>query len=201
MHLWRIYCLILDMAGISNDKVLIQIGMTKMSLKLSFGYCLALVVCLCISGYAVARYFKLATEFNDVTRRVISLEQKIRYRETADPLMPVECAIDAGLGETQNRPCRTTFDRLLRVPQQFHGRWIAISGMYGSNFEESALYSLTFERSEPPIMNHHSAIWISPAIPSSKPSFEKKIFVGKFHNGPAGHLSAYFGELIDAAAL
>jgi hypothetical protein len=175
--------------------------MVKMNHKLNFGCYLAVAISLGISIFAMAKYFQLAKEFKDVNRRVSGLEQKIQYREKADPLMPVECAVDSGLGETQDRPCRTTFDRLLRAPQQFHGRWIAVSGMYGGGFEESALYSSTFEMSESSILNHHSAVWISPAVQSSKPALEKKVFAGKFHNGPSGHLSAYFGELIDAAAL
>jgi hypothetical protein len=78
-----------------------------------------------------------------------------------------------------------------------------IVGLYANGIEESALYSPLYRNDEAalPIEQHHSAIWVDPWIQSERLSLSKKTIIGKFQNGPSGHMSAYFGRLTDATAL
>lgn len=156
---------------------------------------------LAASVYVNKRFAELAAKLDNRDLRLADLEKAVLKREHADPLMPSECSIEAALGESRNRPCRTTFNRLLQAPQQFHGRWIMIIGLYASGIEESALYSPLYDKddSAPPIVRHHSAVWVDPWIKNDDRSLIKMTIVGKFSNGPSGHMSAYFGKLTDAA--
>jgi hypothetical protein len=174
--------------------------LTMMTRKLIVWYLVGLALCLGVGIYASYRFFQLSTELDGVNLRLSKLENSVHDREQADPLTPAECAVNSGSGETRSRPCHTTFDRLLRAPHQFHGRWIVVSGLYISGFEQSALHPLNFEELSPSILNHHSAIWISLQSSGENSLLEKRTFIGRFQNGPAGHLHAYFGELLDAAA-
>lgn len=126
------------------------------------------------------------------------LRKQVEQRERADPLMPSECQIEPGLGESKAQPCHTTFFRLMMAPEKFHGRWIAVSGMYANRSEESALHSPDYDSALPPIFQHHLAVWVDPLIDNGRP-LSKATVLGKFHHGPSGHLSAYFGQLSNAS--
>lgn len=147
----------------------------------------------------VNQFSVLTAKLENMSQEIARLKKIINTRELADPLIASECSVESGLGESRNRPCRTTFDRLLQAPEKFHSRWVMVSGLYVSGFEESALYSENYNRIAPDILQHHSAIWVNPELSSGGSGFSKRRIVGKFHNGPSGHMSAYFGELNDAS--
>lgn len=157
-------------------------------------------IIIAINAFLVNDVVKIKNQVGSVADKVAHIEGTVSRRESADPLTPSECSIEPGLGDSKIHPCRTTFERLLLVPQKFHGRWIIVSGIYSGGFESSALYPLSFHErdAEPVITLHHSAIWVEPSFQHSGESFVKVAIIGKFYNGPSGHLSAYFGKIINA---
>lgn len=161
--------------------------------------CFITLICVIGGGYVVNRFAKITSKLEDVSEHVAYLERSIKAREQADPLIASECSVEPDLGHSRGRPCRITFDRLLLAPQKFHGKWIQVSGVYASRFEESALYSLSYKETDPIIFQHHSAIWVNPVLQVDGLPLDKRMIIGKFHNGPSGHLSAYFGKLDDAS--
>lgn len=161
--------------------------------------CFIALVCVIGGGYIVNRFAAITSKLKDVSERVAYLEGSIKAREQADPLIASECSVEPDLGDSRDRPCRTTFDRLLLAPEKFHGRWIQLSGLYASRFEESALYSLSYKETDPIIFQHHSAVWVNPVLQVNGLPPGNRMIIGKFHNGPSGHLSAYFGKLDDAS--
>lgn len=161
--------------------------------------CFFALVCTISAGYVVNRFTAITSKLEDISEHVAYLERSMKVREQADPLIASECSVEPDLGHSKGRPCRTTFDRLLQAPEKFHGRWIQVSGIYASRLEESALYSLSYEETDPIIFQHHSAVWVNPVLQVDGLPLGKRIIIGKFHNGPSGHLSAYFGKLDDAS--
>lgn len=153
--------------------------------------------------YLTNRFFEIGLKLDNVSSRLASLEKTVLKREHADPLMPSECSIEPELGESRDRPCRITFQRLLQAPHQFHGRWIMIVRLYANGFEESALYSPVFDKDKSalPTVQHYSAVWMEPWIKGDDQPLGKTIIIAKFSNGPSGHMSAYFGKLTDAAVI
>jgi hypothetical protein len=152
-----------------------------------------------ISVYVTERFFALAVKLDNMSVALANLEKTVQKRELADPLTPSECSAEPGLGESKQRPCHITFSRLLQAPQKFHERWIVVDGLYAARFEESALYSPSYNASQAVIMQRHSGIWVSPLLQSNKTAPTEKTLIGRFENGASGHMSAYFGKLTNAA--
>jgi hypothetical protein len=135
-------------------------------------------------------------------RRVTALETAAAERNVADPLLPSECtiAVRAGgevWGKSSNRPCQVSFARLIQAPQQFEGRWIEVAGRYDKEFETSALFSSDAKPAFLPLEEPFSeALWITTShVRYEHP--DRAVVVGRFHRGPGGHLSQYFGTLVD----
>ena len=147
--------------------------------------------------YHQHRVDELADRLADVSSKLARLEQRITTREQADPWLPVECAYEDGLGQSPQHPCFTSFESLRLAPQKFHGRWIGVRGFYVGGFETSRL-SGTLPSGEPILVEmHRPSVWVDGDFPDTWPP--KKInVVGQFINGPAGHMSAYFGRLQSA---
>lgn len=136
---------------------------------------------------------------NELHSRISRLEQLTNERERADPLNPPECSVQPGLGASPSKPCHVTFSRLIQTPEKFHERWIVVTGSYSNITEENALYAPTTDLSPLGMMQHHSAVWIDPYIESPDGSRTKLTILGKFRNGPSGHLSSYFGTITNAS--
>ena len=118
-----------------------------------------------------------------MSHRIAELEKVVSFREEADPLRPDECPIEGTV-------CTTTIDQVLVAPQKYHGRRLALTGLFVSGFEESALYpqDLKGERS------HARAIWINDGLRTT--DTERLVtVVGLFKRGPAGHMYEYLGEM------
>lgn len=118
-------------------------------------------------------------------------------RESVDPLVAREC-MELGLGTSPQKPCQTTLRRLAETPQQFHGSWVMVEGIYASGFEHTAVYPTRLDTEEASQgLDKHAALWVQFGLPltNSRPVIT---VVGKFERGPAGHMGDYFGELVDA---
>lgn len=130
------------------------------------------IACLCI----------VAVTFS-MSNRVAELEKVVSFREAADPLRPDECP-------TEGTVCDTTIDRVLAAPQKYHGRRLAVTGLYVSGFEASALYPQDVKGER----THSQAIWINDGLRKTDAD-QIVTIVGLFKRGPAGHMDEYLGEM------
>jgi hypothetical protein len=143
---------------------------------------------------------QLRADLAETTKRLQKIEAVVKKREIADPLMAREC-VELKLGASPEKPCQTTLWRLAQTPQQFHGSWVMVEGIYESGFEHTAVYPLPSDGGESSQkLDKHAALWVQLDLPET--TSRPVIFVtGKFERGPAGHLGQYFGELVDAKVL
>jgi hypothetical protein len=160
----------------------------------------ALASCVGISLYTLGHVLELKADLTETTKRLQKLEAAVKKREIADPLEAHEC-VELGLGVSPDKPCETTLWRLAQTPQQFHGSWVMVKGIYASGFEHTAVYPLppdggVFSQT----LDKHAALWVQLNLPvtTSRPVV---LVAGKFERGPAGHMGQYFGELVDAKVL
>lgn len=120
-----------------------------------------------------------------LSTRITKLERTVLLREEADPLIPDECP-------TPGVPCLTTIVQVLSSPQKYHGRNIAVTGLYVSGFETSALYDKNSEGD----LNRSEAIWISDGL-SPTSAGQVVTVVGLFKRGSSGHRGEYPGRLTE----
>lgn len=160
----------------------------------------ALAACIGMSLYMLVQVLQLRGNLVDTTRRLQMVESAVKRREDADPLVAREC-IESGRGASRDRPCFTTLWHLAQTPQQFHGTWVVVEGIYASGFEHTAVYPMPSDTKFPSQrLNKHEALWVQLGLPDtdSRPVIS---VLGRFQRGPAGHMGDYFGELIDAKVL
>jgi hypothetical protein len=158
-----------------------------------------LAVCAGISLYASVQLRRLSDNLTQATTRLQIVESAVKRRESADPLVARECE-EYGLGASREKPCLTTLWHLAQTPQQFHGSWVMVEGIYASGFEHTAVYPYPDLEYPSQRLNKHEALWVQLPLPNtnSRPVIS---VVGRFERGPAGHMGEYFGELVDAKVL
>ena len=150
---------------------------------------------------AVAAIAALAARDIALSRRIDALESAVTERSAADPLMPFECQSrpDRPLsGQSRDKPCIVSFQRLIDAPQQFQGRWVEVQGTYWSGFEQSELHPLDWVA---PDRDHWPdparAFWVGVEPFAPLDAQNRGVFIGHFRRGPDGHLDQYFASLDD----
>lgn len=163
-----------------------------------------LAVAIACIGYTAMhlsrRFDDLSARLEAATGKLAILEKSVAVREQADPLMPVECSDEEGLGASADHPCFVSFESLRLSPQKFHGRWIAVRALYISGFETSALLGYMPDAHRNIVEQRVPMVWVDADTDNSWPP-RKMNFIGQFFNGPSGHMSACFGRLRTAKVI
>jgi hypothetical protein len=152
-----------------------ELGMPEMKTRFDVSKILAIVSAIACLGMVAVTF--------SMSNRIAKLERVVSFREEADPLRPDECPTDGVV-------CDTSIDRVMIAPQKYHGRRLAVAGLYVSSFETSALYSSEV-KGEP---KHSQAIWINGGLQETDAG-QTVTIVGLFKRGPAGHMDEYLGEM------
>lgn len=159
---------------------------------------LVLACCIALSLFTFGQYLQMRDELAQTRARLAHIETAVKKREEADPLQAGEC-VELELGDSADKPCLTTLRRLAMAPQQYHGRWVVVEGLYAGGFELSALFPEQENRSVmAPGLDRHAALWVQLGLPATPKEMPLIYVTGKFKRGPAGHMREYFGELLDA---
>jgi hypothetical protein len=150
-----------------------------------------------VPGLVVVAFGMLVTHDLLLGRRVTRLEAAVAARDAADPLMPFECLHPrerAPSGQSRDKPCIVTFQRLLEAPQQFQGRWVEVQGTYWHGPEQSELFPLDWTPPAPghwPQPGHALAVSVAPLAPLD--AQDHGVFIGRFQRGPTGPDANYAG--------